>query len=113
MSTARTIDVHAHFLPPVYLDALRDAGLKTVDGGIALPQWSSAQALALMDEIGIAGAMLSISSPHVSFVDPAKAVTLCRAINDSAAELKRRHRHRFGAFAILPLPDISASLAEL
>lgn len=113
MSNARTIDVHAHFLPPVYLEALRDAGLKTVDGGIALPQWSPEQALEVMDEIGVAGAMLSISSPHASFVDPAKAVTLCRAINDYAAEMKRRHPHRFGAFTILPLPDMTASLAEL
>jgi predicted TIM-barrel fold metal-dependent hydrolase len=113
MSKARTIDVHAHFLPPVYLAALRDAGLKTVDGGIALPHWSPEQALALMDEIGVAGALLSISSPHVSFVDPATAVTLCRAINDYAAEMKRRHPQRFGAFAILPLPDMTASLAEL
>ena len=113
MSNARTIDVHAHFLPPVYLEALRDAGLKTVDGGIALPQWSPEQALAIMDEIGVAGAVLSISSPHVSFADQAKAATLCRSINDYAAELKRRHPHRFGAFAILPLPDMAASLAEL
>ena len=113
MSNARTIDVHAHFLPPVYLDALRDAGLKTVDGGIALPQWSPEQALAIMDEVGVAGAVLSISSPHVSFAAQDKAVTLCRSINDYAAELKRRYPHRFGAFAILPLPDMAASLAEL
>jgi predicted TIM-barrel fold metal-dependent hydrolase len=113
MSNARTIDVHAHFLPPVYLDALRDAGLKTVDGGIALPKWSPEQALETMDEIGVAGAVLSISSPHVSFVDQAKAVTLSRSINDYAAELKRRHPHRFGAFAVLPLPDMAASVAEL
>jgi predicted TIM-barrel fold metal-dependent hydrolase len=113
MSEARTIDVHAHFLPPVYLEALRAAGLKTVDGGIAPPQWSPEQALALMDEIGVAGALLSISSPHVSFVDQAKAAPLCQSINDYAAGMKRRHPHRFGAFAILPLPDIAASLAEL
>jgi len=112
ISQARTIDVHAHFLPPVYLEALRDAGLKTVDGGIALPEWSPEQALALMDEIGIAGAMLSISSPHVSFVGH-RAAALCRSINDYAAEVKRRHPRRFGAFAILPLPDMDASLAEL
>lgn len=113
MANARTIDVHAHFLPPVYLDALRDAGLETVDGGIAPPPWSPEEALALMDEVGIAGAMLSISSPHVSFVDRGRAVTLCRALNDYAADMTIRHPHRFGAFAILPLPDMAASLAEL
>ena len=113
MSAPRTIDVHAHFLPPVYREALRDAGLKTLDGGIPVPDWSPEKALAVMDEVGIAGALLSVSSPHVSFVEPAKAVGLCRAINDYSAELRRRHPDRFGAFAILPLGDMAASLAEL
>jgi hypothetical protein len=61
-----------------------------------------------MDEVGIGVALLSISSPHVSFLDQAKAVTLCRAVNDAAAELRRRHAGRFGAFAILPLHDVAA-----
>lgn len=108
-----TIDVHAHFLPPVYLEALRDAGLKTLDGGIPVPGWTPGRALAIMDEVGITAAVLSVSSPHVSFVDPATAVKLCRSINDYAAEIRRLHPNRFGAYAILPLPDVAASLAEL
>ena len=40
MPAHRTIDVHAHFLPPVYREALKDAGLKTLDGGIPVPGWS-------------------------------------------------------------------------
>ena len=113
MPHARTIDVHAHFLPPVYLGALRDAGLKTLDGGIPVPEWSEARALAIMDEVGIDGAVLSVSSPHVSFADPAEAPALCRAINDEAAAIRARHPGRFGAYAVLPLPDMAASLAEL
>ena len=50
-----TIDVHAHFLPPVYVDALKVAGLTTLDGGIPVPQWSQERALGLMDDLGIAG----------------------------------------------------------
>ena len=113
MTKPVTIDVHAHFLPPVYLDALQGAGMKTVDGGMPVPDWSPQRALEIMDEVGIAGAVLSVSSPHVNFVDPATAVTLCRSINDYAAEVRRRHPTRFGAYAILPLPDMAASLAEL
>lgn len=109
----RTLDVHAHFLPPPYREALRSAGLETLDGGMPVPDWSADGALALMDDVGIAGAMLSVSSPHVRFADPASAPALCRAINDHAAELVRRHPRRFGALAILPLPDVDASLAEL
>ncbi len=108
-----TIDVHAHFLPPVYREALKDAGLTAVDGGMPVPDWTPERALAVMDDVGIAGAVLSVSSPHVSFAPPAKAATLCRSINDAAAELRRRHPDRFGAYAILPLPDLTSSLAEL
>ena len=113
MTKAKTIDVHAHFLPPVYREALQQAGLKTVDGGMAVPDWTPERALAIMDEVGITGAVLSVSSPHVNFVEAAKAVTLCRSINDYAAEIKHRHADRFGAYAILPLPDVAASRTEL
>jgi predicted TIM-barrel fold metal-dependent hydrolase len=113
MNKPKTIDIHAHFLPPVYQDALRDAGLKTLDGGIPVPAWSPERALTIMDEVGITGAVLSVSSPHLNFVSPARAATLSRSINDYAADIKRRHPDRFGAYAILPLPDIAASLAEL
>jgi predicted TIM-barrel fold metal-dependent hydrolase len=40
-------------------------------------------------------------------------VSLCRAINDYSADIRHRHPGRFGAFAILPLSDMTASLAEL
>lgn len=113
MPAPATIDVHAHFLPPVYRDALAKAGLKTLDGGIPVPDWSPERALAIMDEIGVAGAVLSVSSPHVSFLPHGEAAALCRQVNDYAADLCARHPGRFGAYAILPLPEMAASLAEL
>lgn len=113
MGKAETIDVHGHFLPPVYLEALRDAGLTLLDGGIPTPDWSPERALSIMDEIGVTGAVLSVSSPHLNFVDQHRAIELSRSINDYAAEIKRRYPDRFGAYAILPLPDMTASLAEL
>ncbi len=112
-ATIKTIDVHAHFLPPMYLEALQEAGLTQLDGGMPVPHWSPTQALALMDEVGIAGAVLSVSSPHLNFVSQQEAINLCGAINNYAAELKQQHPDRFGAYAILPLPAMDASLAEL
>lgn len=109
----KTLDVHAHFLPPVYQEALKSAGLRSVDGGMPVPEWSPERALAVMDQAGIAGALLSVSSPHIGFVDKAQAPKLARAINDYAAELCRAHPDRFGAYALLPLPDMPASLKEL
>lgn len=113
MTAPGTLDVHAHFLPPVYREALMKAGLRTVDGGMPVPDWSPERALAIMDEIGVAGAVLSISSPHTSFLPPAEATALCREVNDYAADICRRHPDRFGAYAILPLPDVDAGLIEL
>jgi len=113
MSRPHTIDVHAHFLPPSYREALRSAGLTSLDGGMPIPDWSPERALELMDEVGITAAVLSVSSPHASFLDSADAPQLCRSVNDYAAALRDRHPERFGAFAILPLPDVAASRAEL
>ena len=39
------IDVHAHFLPDVYAQALARAGLTSLDGGFPIPAWSAAAAL--------------------------------------------------------------------
>ena len=107
------IDVHAHFLPDVYAQALARAGLTSLDGGFPIPAWSAAAALELMDRQGIATAMVSLSSPSAHFLPIAERPALVREINDAGAELMRRHPGRFGYFATLPMPDISASLAEM
>ncbi|HQP21601.1 MAG TPA: hypothetical protein PLG07_14940, partial [Phenylobacterium sp.] len=62
------IDVHQHFLPPVYAEALSRAGLRTVDGGMPVPAWSEAAALEMMDRQGIETAMVSLSSPSAHFL---------------------------------------------
>lgn len=113
MLPENTIDVHAHYLPPVYREALRAAGLTLLDGGMPVPAWSPEQALELMDQIGVCAAVLSITSPFISFVAQGEAPRLSRAINEYSANLRDRFPERFGAYAILPMPDIDACLAEL
>jgi 6-methylsalicylate decarboxylase len=107
------IDVHTHFLPDVYAQALARAGLRTLDGGFPVPRWSAAAALEMMDRQGIATAMVSLSSPSAHFLPPAERPALVREVNDAGAELMRIHPGRFGYFATLPMPDVAASLAEL
>jgi len=107
------IDVHAHFLPDVYRDALSRAGLATLDGGFPVPAWSEAAALEMMDRQGIETAMVSLSSPSAHFLPPNERPALARAVNDAGAALARAHPSRFGYFATLPMPDVEASLAEL
>ncbi|WP_051020719.1 amidohydrolase family protein [Nocardia araoensis] len=105
------IDLHAHFLPPDYRAALLDHGHVTI-GGYPTPEWSPEQALAFMDYYGIQAQALSVSDPGVSFLRGKEANDLARYCNAYAAELLRTHPKRFGAFAVLPMPDIAASVAE-
>lgn len=106
------IDVHAHLIPPFYREALVVAGRgPSISGGF--PAWSPAEALAQMDENGIAAAVLSVSQPGVHFGDDRAACHLARTFNDYMARLSTEHAGRFGAFAVLPLPDVAGALAEI
>ncbi len=66
-----------------------------------------------MDRQGIKKAITSISSPGIYFGDRVFRNNLARRCNKFSAELCDKYPKRFGAFAILPLPDIGASLIEL
>ena len=66
------VDVPAHFLPPSYRKALQRAGIEHPDGFPYVPDWSVTSALELMEQVGIEAALLSISSPGLSFVDAAE-----------------------------------------
>lgn len=71
------IDVHHHFLPPVYVEALGKAGLRTLDGGMPIPAWSAEAAIAMMDRQGIATAMVSLSSPSATSCRPPSGPAWC------------------------------------
>jgi predicted TIM-barrel fold metal-dependent hydrolase len=106
------IDVHHHFLPPFYMEAIRSAGYDRT-GGIRFPDWRPQDSLEVMDRHGIDAAVLSVSTPGVAFLDdPAAACRLARRCNEWTAELVAAHPGRFAAFACLPLPDVDAAVAE-
>ena len=106
------IDVHAHFVPSFYRQALLEAGQDHPDGIKAIPEWSEQAALTLMDRLGIQTAMLSISSPGVHFGDPAAATDLAHRANNEGQRLREAHTGRFGYFACLPVPEIDAAVSE-
>ncbi|MEV5837332.1 amidohydrolase family protein [Nocardia sp. NPDC052112] len=105
------IDLHAHFLPPDYRAALLEHGHLTI-GGYPTPEWSPEQAVAFMDYYGIQAQALSVSDPGVSFLAGKEASDMARYCNTYAAGLFRSNPTRFGAFAVLPMPDIAAAIAE-
>ena len=106
------IDVHHHIIPPEYVKALADLGI-TESAGIPFPHWNVESALDVMGRLGIKTAITSISYPGVYFGNLAFARDLARRCNEISARLISDHSQRFGAFAVLPLPDVEASLLEL
>lgn len=115
-STARVpdrIDVHSHFIPGFYRDALVASGQSAPDGIEELPDWDEQSALRLMDDLGVRVAVLSISSPGVHLGDDGQARELSRRVNEYGADLKRRIPGRFGYLASTPLPDIEGAVAEV
>jgi predicted TIM-barrel fold metal-dependent hydrolase len=106
------IDTHIHILPKEWVDAARKGGAEDA-GGVDFPAWSPEKMLAVMDQAGIATAVTSIAAPGVYFGDAAAARSLARRCNEISAKLIDDHPGRFGAFAVLPLPDVDGALAEM
>ncbi|NVM28519.1 MAG: amidohydrolase [Candidatus Helarchaeota archaeon] len=106
------IDVHHHILPEEYISALTSINIKE-SARVAFPEWSVENSIAFMDRRDISAAIVSVSAPGVFFDDAEFARKLARRCNEFSARLIRDHPRRFGAFAVLPLPDVQASLLEL
>jgi len=102
------IDVHAHYVPDGYRTALERAGHSQPDGMPAIPQWSAAEHVAVMDRLDIERSMLSISSPGVL-----GDADLARQVNEEGRRAVVDHPGRFGLLASLPLPDVDAAIAEI
>ncbi len=103
------IDVHHHLYPPEWMARAGKAYtmLPVMRG------WRVEHSLDQMDQSGIQTSMLSVAAPGVWFGDAQEARQLARLCNEYGAGLMRDHPGRFGFFAMLPLPDIDASLREI
>jgi len=111
----RLIDVHHHFLPPHYMAEARERVIAQGQGYLPAPVLAGTpeNALAELDQNGVAAAIVSISTPGVSFGNVQAARTLARQCNEYAARLVADHRGRFGFFAVVPLPDTDGALREI
>jgi 6-methylsalicylate decarboxylase len=113
VSAPGAIDVHAHYLPASYRAALLEGGHGQPDGFRQIPAWSAEEHVAVMDRLGIATSLLSISSPGVHLGDGAATPDRAREVNEAGRRAVVDHPGRFGLLASLPLPDVAASLAEI
>lgn len=95
------IDVHHHVVPPQYADDSMP---------IKLPDTQSQ--LQSMDHWRIQTAITSLT-PRVILKNLHRLGEVARTCNEFQAQRVREHPSRFGAFALLPLPDIDGALEEI
>jgi predicted TIM-barrel fold metal-dependent hydrolase len=106
------IDVHHHFYPPQFRQAVNDFGGGRVP---AVEAWTPQKSLEQLDMNNVSTAIVSLwSIPGVWMgSDAAGMRKWARLVNDYGAQMARDYPGRFGLFAALPLPDVEGSLKEI
>ena len=122
------IDVHNHYYPPAFIDALRtgnselkvrdDAEGNPVlyspgDANIAVPGHRDiAYRETVLAAEGVDHQLISLTCPGTLLESPDRSANLAALVNDAFAEVMATRGNRFTALATLPLNDPKASLAE-
>ena len=115
------VDIHAHYHPRSYHEALNRMPGRTPTGGFGGGRHPDTDdeahiqtRLQMMNEAGVGMQVLSPAAGWAPYsTDEAAAVEAARIENDHCAELVRRYPDRFKALASLPLPHLDASMREL
>jgi len=133
MVRPRTIDTHAHFFPPSYIDLIekhgsscgtsvvRDphgtvfiqVGLLLRTGPVVPAFYDLDKRLAEMDREGVDVHVLSLTQPMVYWADDELGRDLCVAFNDAVSDAHRKHPQRIYGFATLPMQNPTLALEEL
>jgi aminocarboxymuconate-semialdehyde decarboxylase len=123
------IDVHNHFYPPEYLDAIRsgdsiieltidEAGNPCLhypgDYNVAVEGHRDiAYRQRVLEREGVDTQIITLTTPGTHVEPPDRARRLATLVNDALATVVRERSPRFAALATLPLCDPAASVAEL
>jgi aminocarboxymuconate-semialdehyde decarboxylase len=125
----RIIDVHNHFYPPEYVEAIQrgPSNIKVTydrernpllhypgDYNILVRGHRDISYRAdVLARAGVAKQVLTFTTPGTHVESPQRSVELARMVNDSLAKIMKERGDRFSALATLPLNDPDASVAEL
>src|SRR5688572_31304272 len=125
----QVVDVHNHFYPPEYLDALRSGAsvirVTTDKEGNPLLHYPGDYNVAVrghrdiayraevLEQEGVDTQVVSLTTPGTHVETAARAVELSKLVNDHFAETVRERAPRYAALATLPLNDARASAREL
>ena len=123
------VDVHNHFYPPSYLDALRSGAssvrvAEDAEGNLLLyypgdyniavrGHRDIAYRAGVLAAEGVDLQVLSLTTPGTHVESPATAARLASLVNDAFAGVVRDRQGRFAALATLPLNDPAAAAREL
>ena len=125
----KIIDVHTHFYPSRYLNAIRSGDSTVtvkmdVEGNPELHYPGDYNVLVPghreinhrqeeFERLGITTAAISLTTPGTHVEPPARAVRFAQMVNDEFAEIVAQRNGKFAAYATLPLNDPKASVVEL
>lgn len=125
----RVVDVHNHYYPPAYLNALATGPSRVrmtydADGNpllhypgdynvVVRGHRDIAYRAQVLAEHGVDTQVLSMTTPGTHVETPQRAADLARLVNDAFAEVTAAYPGRFAALATLPLNDPAASAVEL
>ena len=125
----KVVDVHNHFYPPEYLDALR-SGKSVVhvtvdakgnphihypgDYNVAVAGHRDiAYRQGVLEKEGVDTQVITLTTPGTHVESPAYAAKLASLVNDAFARIVAERGPRFASLATLPLNDPVASVNEL
>lgn len=110
------IDTHAHLWPVEYLDFLEKSGEHITQIARNIRATASPEDLnarfAMMDNAGVRKQVLSATPQLAQTADASTCLAGARMINETYAELVRRHSDRFLAYGAVPLPHVDEAISE-
>ena len=103
------IDVHHHATTEALTGRQRRAGIPMFAG---MPAWDAEIAIAAMDSIGVTASVLSVPA-DISWLPDSDRAAAARDVNQELAAIVAAAPQRFGAFAMIPLPDPDQAVEEI
>lgn len=114
--SAKKIDFHAHAMLNSYIEGLKKLGIDAqAEEGFPLPKWSVESHLKFMEDAGIDFTILSMPTPHIynGAKNEKLSCEVARQINEETAALCKKYPDKFGFVAVLPMPAVEGSIAEI
>ena len=123
------VDVHNHYFPPVFLDAVRrgPSSFRVSDDSDGNPVLHSpgdynvivpghrdiSYRARVLEEAGVDRQLITFTAPGTSIETPERAVELARIVNDALGAVMAEQGDRFAALATLPMNAPRRAVDEL